>query len=69
MAIIDIRDHDEGFTVDGIQFGDDEFLIAAQDEDSDIFYVRSAEKLVPVYLGSIENMIAALEQAKELWYE
>lgn len=64
MAKIDIRNGEDYEPVTEIQFGDDEELVYGE---AGVFYVRSSRKLVPVYIESIDNMIKALEQAKELW--
>tara|TARA_R110000803_G_scaffold13482_9_gene37938 strand:- start:20679 stop:20891 length:213 start_codon:yes stop_codon:yes gene_type:complete len=68
MARIDIRNANDYEEITEIQFGNDETLVYGSTE-SDLFYVRSEAKLVPVYIESIDNMIKALEQAKELWGE
>ncbi len=69
MAKIDIRSFDGDIEIDEIQFGDDEYLKVGDDEFSEIFYIHSDGKFVPIYTDSISDLINALKQAKELWNE
>jgi len=63
---IDVREIGDNITIDTISFGDDEYL-SCDDLDNEIFTVRSEDKIVNIYLDSIDNMIVALQKAKELW--
>lgn len=64
MAKIDIRDMDEDEEITEIYFTDDEYLSILE---SNVFYVHSDGKKVPIFLKSIPSMIAALEYAKVVW--
>ena len=69
MAKIDIRTLDDDDVINQIQFGEDETLEIVPDVELDIFYVISGDKRTTIYIDSIDNMIIALNRAKDLWGE
>jgi hypothetical protein len=66
MAKIDIREIDEDEEITEIYFTDDEYLSILE---SNVLYVHSDGKKIPIFLESIPNMIVALEHAKAIWEE
>jgi len=63
---IDVRENQKDDVVDEIVFGEEEEVI--QKVGATTFYVTGEDETsVELWISDIDNMIKALEKAKELW--
>ena len=65
MATLDIRP-DADDKIDRIQFDDDSFLT----NDVGMYYIQTGDDkhYIPVNEESLDNLIIAIQKAKELWF-